>query len=92
MSEMRASFQHGVIVVRKALGPALLVLWLAIMLAIKVAFYQRGIVIGDLFLYANALVNTRLPDQLLYVADYQLGRGATSLVLDHFGAELGIVR
>ena len=84
MSEMRASFQHGVIVVRKALGPALLVLWLAIMLAIKVAFYQRGIVIGDLFLYANALVNTRLPDQLLYVADYQLGRGATSLVLDHF--------
>jgi uncharacterized membrane protein len=81
---MRRVFRHGVIVIRNAVGPALVVLWLAIVLAIKVTFYRRGIVIGDLFLYANALVNTHLPDQLLYIADYQLGRGATSLVLDHF--------
>ena len=70
--------------IRNAAGPILVALWLAIVLVIKVAFYRRGIVIGDLFLYANALVNTRLPDQLLYIADYQLSRGATSLVLDHF--------
>jgi len=70
--------------IRNAAGPALIVLWLAIVLAIKVAFYHRGIVIEDLFLYANALVNTHLPDQLLYIADYQLERGATTLMLDHF--------
>jgi len=70
--------------IRNAAGPALVVLWLAIVLAIKVAFYHRGIVISDLFLYANALVNTHLPDRLLYIADYQLERGATTLVLDHF--------
>jgi hypothetical protein len=70
--------------IRNAAGPMLVALWLAIVIAIKVAFYRRGIVIGDLFLYANALVNTHLPDQLLYIADYQLSRGATTLVLDHF--------
>jgi hypothetical protein len=70
--------------IRNAAGPALVVLWLAIVLAIKVAFYHRGIVIADLFIYANALVNTHLPDQLLYIADYQLDRGATTLMLDHF--------
>jgi uncharacterized membrane protein len=53
-------------------------------LAIKVGFYRRGVVIGDLFLYANALANTHLPGQLLYIADYQLMRGSTTLVLDHF--------
>jgi len=53
-------------------------------LAIKIGFYRRGVVIGDLFLYANALANTHLPGQLLYLADYQLTRGSTTLVLDHF--------
>jgi hypothetical protein len=53
-------------------------------LAIKIGFYRRGVVIGDLFLYANALTNTHLPGQLLYLADYQLMRGSTTLVLDHF--------
>src|SRR6516165_2961575 len=70
--------------IRNAAGPILVALWLTIVVAIKVAFYRRGIIIGDLFLYANALVNTHVPDQLLYIADYQLSRGATTLVLDHF--------
>jgi uncharacterized membrane protein len=60
------------------------VLWLAIVLAIKVGLYRRGVVTGDLFIYANAFANTHLPHRLLYIADYQLTRGATSLVLDHF--------
>jgi hypothetical protein len=41
-------------------------------------------VIGDLFLYANALANTRLGGPLLYIADYQLLYGTHTLLLDHF--------
>jgi uncharacterized membrane protein len=85
ITAIQCGIPRGVVVICNALGPVLVGLWLAIVVVIKIAFYQRGIVIGDLFLYANALVNTRFPDQLLYTADYQLGRGGiTTLVLDHF--------
>jgi hypothetical protein len=67
-----------------AVGAILVALWLAIVVLMKVAFYRRGIVIGDLYLYANALVNTHLPNQILYIADYQLEHGTMTLVLDHF--------
>jgi hypothetical protein len=58
-------------------------LWLVIVLAIKIGFYRRGVVIGDLFLYANAFANTHLAGPLLYVADYQLLHGSKTLALDH---------
>ena len=65
-------------------GPVLIALWLAAILAIKVGFYRIGQVTGDLFIYANALANTHWPDRFLYIADYQLRSGTTTLLLDHF--------
>jgi uncharacterized membrane protein len=65
-------------------GPVLIAAWLAAITAVKIYSYDVGMVTSDVFLYANALVNTRLPSHILYVADYQLRSGIKSLVFDHF--------
>jgi uncharacterized membrane protein len=66
------------------LGPVLIAAWLVAITTVKIYSYYVGMVTSDVFLYANALVNTRFPGQILYVADYQLRNGIKSLVFDHF--------
>lgn len=70
--------------VSSRLGPVLIAVWLVAITAIKIYSYYVGMVTSDVFLYANALVNTRFPGKILYVADYQLRNGIKSLVFDHF--------
>lgn len=70
--------------VSSTLGPILIAVWLAAITAVKIYSYYVGMVTSDVFLYANALVNTRFPNEILYVADYQLRDGIKSLIFDHF--------
>lgn len=66
------------------IGWVLVILWFALMLAVKIGLYEKGVVIGDVFMHANAIVNTDFHDHLLYVAGYEVDRGITTLLQDHF--------
>ena len=68
----------------EALGWGLLVLWFVLSAAIKIGLYRNGVAVGDIFLHANAMANSHFPGKLLYTAAYQVERGITSLLQDHF--------
>lgn len=61
----------------------LLALWFALIVGIKLDLYGHRVAVGDVFLHANAILNTHLPDQILFTATYQTERGITSLLQDH---------
>jgi hypothetical protein len=86
-ADVRAAVGRRHLLDHPAFGPAafaVIALWLAAVLLLRLFLLRRHIVVADLYLWANALANTDWRGKFLYVAEYADARGAYSLLQDHF--------
>ena len=62
----------------------LILLWFTLVVIIKIVLFNRHVVSGDVFLWADAIAHTDFSGHFLYVATLQYERGILTLLQDHF--------